>query len=158
MLGLFLAVSAFAPLTPTAPASLGCARSGTPCASLSSRRAAITGASVAALAAVMPRAAIAEDDDAIYRIAQKNKVALEAEREAKKVKVSRNAAKVEKENAGSIAIVGVVGGASIVLSLPFFYKNVARLFLRYRSVVDSSIDRSQFDKDYQAPTGRRGRR
>ena len=45
-----------------------------------------------------------------------------------------------------------IGAAGFVFSLPFFYKNLARLFLRYRSVVDSSIDASQYDKDYKGPT------
>ena len=52
-----------------------------------------------------------------------------------------------------------VGAASFVFSLPFFYKNIARHLLRYRSVVDSSIDASQFDKNYQGPSkSKRGRR
>merc|ERR1719231_1624064 len=149
MLALLVSASAFtAPLAPM-PAA-GCMRAATPCASLSSRRAALAGASFAALAAVAPLKAGAESsEDAIARIAAKNKAALDAEREAKKVKLEANRCKVEKENAGSTVIVGAIGAASLVFSFPFFYKNLARLFLRYRSVVDKSIDASQYDKNYQ---------
>ena len=57
-------------------------------------------------------------------------------------------------------LIGGVGTAGFVFSLPFFYKNLARLFLRWRSVVDSSIDESQFSKESTFPQkgARRGRR
>ena len=155
MLALFVAAAAFAPNTPVLSASpTACARSTVPCATLSSRRSAIAGAaSFAAAAAAMPMVASAEtSEEAIARIAQKNYAALEAERDAKKAKIAKNMNKVEKENAGSTAIVGIIGLASFVFSLPFFYKNLARLFLRYRSVVDSSIDASQYDKNYRPPS------
>lgn len=125
MLCVLVAATAFAPLSPVpaAPATI-CGRAAAPCASLS-RRAAIgnSAASLAALAAVtaMPNAALADDtDEAIARIAAKNRVAQEAEKEALKKKLAKNADKVEKENAGSLVLVGLIGTASFVFSLPFF--------------------------------------
>jgi len=161
MLALFVAATAFtAPHTPA-----GCGLASAPCMSLSShssRRAALaTGASFAALAAIPAGSALAEtQEEALERIVAKNKLAQEKEREEARKKIEKNRGKVEKENAGSNLIVGVIGAASFVFSLPFFYKNLGRLFLRYRSVVDKSIDESQFNKDYSGPAKRRpgGRR
>ena len=163
MLAFFVAAAAFAPTAPILSASPTCARAGAPCATLSSRRSAIAGAaSFAAAAAAMPLAAAHAEyssEEAIARIAAKNSLALEAERQAKKDKIAKNMGKVESENAGSNVIVGGVAAASFVFSLPFFYKNLSRLFLRYRSVVDSSVDASQYDKNYKGPIKKgKGRR
>ena len=163
---LLLSTSAFAPNAPVPTASPGCARHSAPCASLSSRRSALSAASVAALGlASVPltisRPAYADlartetTDDAIERITAKNRAAQEAERAKAKAKISKNAAKVERENAGSNAIVGTIAAASFVFSLPFFYKNLGRLLMRYKSVVDDT-SASAIAKQAQAGQTRRG--
>ena len=103
---------------------------------------------------------MAGTDDSLARIVAKNKAKQDAEREAMKAKIAKNSVKVERENAGSMLLIGGVGTAGFVFSLPFFYKNLARLFLRWRSVVDSSIDESQYSKESTFPQkgARRGRR
>jgi hypothetical protein len=143
--------SAFTPLAPVpaAPALAVAGRTAAPCASLSSRRSAIgAGASVVAALAMAPRSAFADDEeDGLARIVAKNQAALAAEREAKSEKIKRNVGKVERENAGANVLVLGIGAAGFVFSLPFFYKNLARLFLRFRSVVDSSVKQEDFDKN-----------
>ena len=173
MLALCVSSLAFAPQVPFAAPVPTCARTSVPCATLSSRRQAIAGAALFGLAAT-PLAAQAANynadlqqsfdaptdtltsatEDSIARIAAKNKIAQEKEKEKQKLKLAKNSNKVEKENAGSNAIVGVIALASVGLSLPFFYKNVARLFLRWRSVVDSSITEDQFSKTSSAKPGK----
>ena len=54
----------------------------------------------------------------------------------------------EKANALAPVLVGLVGGGSIVFSLPFFYKNLMRLGLRWASVVNKDIKQEDFDKNY----------
>ena len=52
----------------------------------------------------------------------------------------------EKENAGADLLVkGAIGG-SFFFSLPFFYKNLARLGLKFSSVVNKDIDESQYKR------------
>ena len=160
---LLLSASAFTPNAPVPVASPGCARHSAPCASLSSRRSALSAASVAALSLALPigQPAFADlartetTDDAIARITEKNKAAQEAERAKARAKIAKNAAKVERENAGSNAIVGAIAGASFVFSLPFFYKNLGRLLMRYKSVVDDT-SASAIAKQAQAGQTRRG--
>ena len=121
MLALVFTLTAFAPQAPMSATAV-CGRAAAPCMSFSSRRTAIgQAASVAALAAVMPRAAFAESsEEAIARIAAKNKAAQEVEREKAKAKIAKNLGKVERENAGSNVLVGLIGAAGFVFSLPFF--------------------------------------
>lgn len=52
----------------------------------------------------------------------------------------------KKENDGAGIIVNIALAGSFFFSLPFFYKNLARLGLKFRSVVDSSIDESQYKR------------
>lgn len=149
MLAALLAVApAFSPIAPAPAMRPATCRAAAPCASLSSRRAAVsTGASLAALA-MLPRRARAEDtEDAIARIVAKNKIAQEKERDEIKAKIAQNTGKVEKENAGATILIGGIGVAGLVFSFPFFYKNVARLLLRWRSVVDKSITEDMYVGD-----------
>lgn len=115
--------------------------------SVTSRRAAIaTGAaSLAALATLPTRAAFAdENEDAMARIAAKTNAANEAEKERQRKKVAKAGKKAERENAGASVLVTTVGGAAFFLSLPFFYKNLGRLFLKQASVVNKNIDPRSF--------------
>lgn len=91
-------------------------------AETSSRRAAIlTG--VAACSAIVAKPAFADDnDDMVARIAAKNALAAEAERN--KIDTSKSA---EEQSAEGKGLVGAALLGSVVLSVPFYYKNLQRL-------------------------------
>ena len=75
----------------------------------------------------------------------------EAAKEAQMKKVQKTQKKAadgvfEAENAGADLLVkGAIGG-SFFFSLPFFYKNLARLGLKFSSVVNKDIDESQYKR------------
>ena len=71
---------------------------------------------------------------------------LEEERAAKAKKVKTSQAAVDKQNSFAPVLVGSIGAASFIFSLPFFYKNLARLFLRFASVVNKDIKESDYKK------------
>ena len=102
---------------------------------MDSRRAALVkGASLAALVS-MPMIAVAdENEDAVMAIARKTMEKNEAEKAKKAAAVAKKAAKMQgkssdRENEGSDVLVKGGLAASFFLSLPFFYKNLARLGL-----------------------------
>jgi len=93
--------------------------------------------SLAGLAA-LPRSALADDnDDAMAKIAAKAMEKNEAVKQKAKAKVAKDmaAGKVEKENAGSNVLIAAVGAGSVLFSLPFFYKSVARLALKTSAII-----------------------
>jgi hypothetical protein len=98
--------------------------------------------------AALPNFAGAEEDDAIYKIAEKTRLANEKakQEEAERIKNMSARAQGKKENDGAGIVVNIALAGSFFFSLPFFYKNLARLGLKFRSVVDSSIDESQYKR------------
>mmetsp|Transcript_19418 Transcript_19418/g.49638 ORF Transcript_19418/g.49638 Transcript_19418/m.49638 type:complete len:167 (-) Transcript_19418:337-837(-) len=126
------------------------------------RRSAVLG--IAGLAAASPLTAHAEifqggtsiglDDgkdynagteDALAKIAAANKAKLQEEK-AKKAAEFAKGAGAEEENKAAPYIVGGVGAASLVFTLPFFYKNLARLGLKFASVVNKDIKEDDFKR------------
>jgi len=165
-MALFLAISALS-FCPQTPALSAAGRASTPMMALDStlgRRSAILSAAAAAALPLAARAEIfqggtslgrddlfdkdysAGTEDALAKIAAKNAKALEEEKKKKLAEYSKAGDKDEKANALAPLIVGGFGLASVVLSLPFFYKNLARLYLRFASVVDKSITEDQYKK------------
>jgi len=113
-----------------------------------SRRAALASTAFAATAvSLAPLAAIADaNEDAVAAIAAKNKRKLEEAKAAERAKIAVSMNKAEKENEGADVLVKGVAAGSFFFSLPFFYKNLARLGLRWSSVVRKDIDPSKYDK------------
>ena len=143
--------SAFAPQAPLSAHTVASARvSGMPTMSLQeSRRAAVlSGVSLAALA-TMPRVALAdENEDVVAAIAARTMQKNEIEKQKKAAEVAKRAAKLQKdgarENEGADLLVKGGIAASFFLSLPFFYKNLARLGLKFSSVVNKNIKEEDF--------------
>jgi len=71
------------------------------------------------------------------KIAAKAMEKNDIEKQKLKEKVSKDlaAGKVEKENAGSNVLIASVAVGSLVFSLPFFYKSVARLALKTSAIL-----------------------
>ena len=92
---------------------------------LSGRRAAILTGAAALSATTMPVFA-----DSVADIAARNAAAAEAEREAK---ANAKPVDTEAEKSGAINTVGAVLVGSVALSVPFYYKNIARLFTKITS-------------------------
>lgn len=111
------------------------------------RRAAIgtSMASMVATTAVLPAFADSTED-AMAAIAAKNKAKLVADKAAMKEKFVKEGDDSEKANAIAPFLVGGVGAASLVFSFPFFYKNVARLGLKFASVVNKDIKESDYKR------------
>jgi len=117
----------------------------------SSRRAAIAGASLAVLGAAIPNAALADvNDDAMAKIAAKNKAIADAEREELRKRVEGQKGKVERQNQGADVLIGVVGGASVFLALPFFIQNIVRLTGGgAQRLIDSKLTDEEFAAKYK---------
>ena len=81
------------------------------------------------------------------RIAAKAAAKNQADKDAKAAKVAKKASKnFEKENEGADLLVKGALGGSFFLSLPFFYKNLARLGLKFSSVVNKDIKESDYKR------------
>lgn len=93
---------------------------------------------------------LAGSDDALAAIAARANKANEEEKRRKAEEYARAVERGDSEKANALApvLVGLVGGGSIVFSLPFFYKNLMRLGLRWASVVNKDIKQEDFDKNY----------
>lgn len=117
-----------------------------------SRRAALFGASAALIGGVS-NVAHADDsagDDAIARIAAKNAKALQEERAATQRRIEKSAGKADRQNAGSNVLIGVIAFGSVAASLPFFYKNVVRLFVRYvNTQADGALTEAELKQKYK---------
>lgn len=89
-------------------------------------------------------------DDALAAIAARANKANEEEKRRKAEEYARAVERGDSEKANALApvLVGLVGGGSVVFSLPFFYKNLMRLGLRWASVVNKNIKQEDFDKNY----------
>ena len=102
-----------------------------------SRRAALLAGAATAFA-VSP--VFADDaEDIVARIAAKNALALEKERAAAN---SIDAKTAEEQSAEGKGLVGTFLLGSVVLSVPFYYKNIQRLFIK----VSSGGKESGYDK------------
>ena len=116
-----------------------------------SRRAALVkGVSLAALVS-MPMIAVAdENEDAVMAIARKTMEKNEAAKAKQAAAVAAKAAKMQgksgRENEGADLLVKGGVAASFFLSLPFFYKNLARLGLKFSSVVNKNIKEEDYLK------------
>lgn len=99
----------------------------------------------------LPDGAHADDsEDAIAKIAAKNALALEAERAATNKRIAKSVGKADRQNAGSNVLIGVIAFGSVAASLPFFYKNVVRLFVRYStSQEDSGLSAAELKNKYK---------
>jgi hypothetical protein len=86
-----------------------------------------------------------EADDAIYQIAEKTRLKNEAAKKKEMEKLSKRRDN-SKDNEGADLIVKGAIGASFFLSLPFFYKNLARLGLKFSSVVNKNIKEEDFKR------------
>ena len=58
----------------------------------------------------------------------------------------KNGDEPDRANQAAPLIVGTVGAGAFVFSLPFFYKNLARLGLKFASVVNKDIKEEQFKR------------
>ena len=119
-----VSATAFAPQPVLLPSSPVVSRGPEP-VMLSGRRAAILTGAAALSATTMPVFA-----DSVADIAARNAAAAEAEREAK---ANAKPVDTEAEKSGAINTVGAVLVGSVALSVPFYYKNIARLFTKITS-------------------------
>lgn len=88
--------------------------------SMSSRRAAVAAASGFALASLSAGVALADDnEDAMARIAEKNRVALAAEKTKRREEMASTPS-AEEQNADARGLVTNVLIGSVVLSVPFY--------------------------------------
>jgi hypothetical protein len=96
--------------------------------------------------ASLPSFAVAdEQDDAIYKIAEKTRLKNEAAKEAEKARLQGRRDK-SRDNEGADVIVKAALAGSFFFSLPFFYKNLARLGLKFTSVVNKNIKEEDFKR------------
>ena len=87
-------------------------------------------------------------DDAIYKIAEKTRLANEKAKAEERERVAKMAGRAQekKDNEGAAIVVNLALAGSFFFSLPFFYKNLARLGLKFSSVVNKNIDESQYKR------------
>ncbi|KAL1508316.1 hypothetical protein AB1Y20_004426 [Prymnesium parvum] len=101
------------------------------CVEASSRRQAVL-AGAGLLAAVALPALAEENEEAMARIAEKNRLALLKEKEEKKEKIMSRIK--EEENPGEkVKKIASVAVGGVLLSVPFYYRNLARLFTKITS-------------------------
>ena len=119
LLALVGSAEAFAPAT----ASVGHAsrRASSPvCLEGASRRQAVLGAGAVLAAAALPTAALADDtDDAMLRIAAKNKAALNQEKEKEKARIKEQIEKGEETSSDKFKKIAAIGAGGILASIPF---------------------------------------
>lgn len=83
----------------------------------------------------------------MLRIAAKTEEKNRLAKEAQAAKVAKSKKRVdEAENSGADLLVKGAIGASFFLALPFFYKNLARLGLKFSSVVNKNIKESDYKR------------
>lgn len=112
-----------------APAPAASGRSSSPvCLEASSRRQAVAGAGAVLAATVfLPKVAFADEtEDAMAKIAAKNKAALAKAKEEERANIMKQVEEEEDPSAKVKKIVGV-GAAGVLASVPFYYRNLLRL-------------------------------
>ena len=148
MLAVVASPLAFSPQAPGSVPLTCASRTTSPACALQSdvnRRAALVGAGLTALASLPSFAVADEADDAIYQIAEKTRLKNEAAKEAEKARLATRRDK-SRDNEGADIIVKAALGGSFFFSLPFFYKNLARLGLKFSSVVNKNIKEEDYKR------------
>lgn len=131
---LFLLVGSAAAFTPAGSIGRSSTRraSSPVCLESTSRRQAMLTVGAVA-AAILPTVAQADDtEDAMVKIAAKNKAKLAEEKELAREKL-KTQIKEEEDPSEKFKKIALVGGGGVVLSVPFYYRNIIRLFTKVSS-------------------------